>query len=115
MRRSSMRSGIVTGKDLHADLHGWWRTTEMLRWVADGLDDLGPTMLSITGYADRFRLHCLLTYVDVRPTKSGASFTWAGAWEYDAMSGTGSVWLGKDGRLRAGLRSGVATTARSSP
>ena len=33
------------------------------------------------------------------PTKAGVSFTWEGAWEFDQMTGTGSVKLGKDGRL----------------
>jgi hypothetical protein len=49
-------------------------------------------------------MHCLLAYVNVRPTKTGASFTWKGAWEYDQMSGTGSVTLGKDGRLRGRIK-----------
>lgn len=53
-------------------------------------------MISITGHADRLRLHCLLAHVDVRPTRTGASFTW----EHDPMHGTGSVKLGKDGRLQ---------------
>jgi len=42
--------------------------------------------------------------VNFKPTKGGASFTWEGAWEYDQMSGTGSVRLGKDGRLIGKLR-----------
>jgi hypothetical protein len=33
-------------------------------------------------------MHCLLAYVNVKPTKTGVSFTWDGAWEYDQMSGT---------------------------
>lgn len=81
------------------DLYGWWRITETSQWVNDGLDILGPALISITGHGDRLRMHCLLAYVNVRPTKSGASFTWEGAWEYDQMSGTGSVKLGKDGKL----------------
>lgn len=59
---------------------------------------------AINRYADRLRMHCLLAYVNVRPTKSGASFTWEGSWEYDPMSGTGSVRLGKDGRLRGKIK-----------
>ena len=43
---------------------------------------------------------CLLAYVTCKPTKGGVSFTWEGAWEYDQKSGTGSVKLGKDGRLK---------------
>jgi hypothetical protein len=66
-----------------------------------GLDDLGPALISITGHGDRLRMHCQLAYVNVRPAKNGAALTWEGAWEYDPVSGTGSVKLGKDGRLRA--------------
>jgi hypothetical protein len=90
--------------NLHADLYGWWRIIETSQWVNDGLDDLGPAMLSITGYADRLRMHCLIAYVNVTPRKTGASFTWEGAWEYDPMSGTGSVKLGKDGRLHGRIK-----------
>src|SRR3954468_11229075 len=69
-------------EELHAALRGWWRITETSQWVNDGLDDLGPAMLSITGRGDRLRMHCLLAYVNWHPTKTGASFTWEGAWEY---------------------------------
>jgi hypothetical protein len=72
--------------------------------VRDGLDDLGPALISITGFGDRLRMHCLLAYVNVKATKTGASFTWEGAWEYDPMSGTGSVRLGKDGKLRGRIK-----------
>ena len=85
--------------ELHPDLHGWWRITETSQWVNDYLDDLGPAMSSITGRGDRLRMLCLLAHVKVTPTTTGASFTWTGTWEYDQMSGTGSVKLGKDGRL----------------
>ncbi len=94
----------MASSELHADLFGWWRITETSQWVKDGLDDLGPAMISITGHADRLRMHCLLAYVTVRSTKTGASFAWEGAWEYDQMSGTGSVKLGKDGRLHGRLK-----------
>lgn len=49
-------------------------------------------------------MHCLLAYVNVTPTKTGASFTWEGAWEYDQMGGNGRVKLGKDGRLRGWIK-----------
>ena len=91
-------------EELHAALRGWWRITEISQWVNDGLDDLGPAMLSITGRGDRLRMHCLLAYVNWHPTKTGASFTWEGAWEYDPVRGTGSVKLGKDGRLRGRIK-----------
>lgn len=94
----------MTSKDLEPGLSGWWRITETSTWANDGLDDLGTAMISITGGADRLRMHCLLAYVNVTPTKTGASFTWEGAWEYDEMTGTGSVKLGKDGRLRGRIK-----------
>ena len=39
--------------ELNPELRGWWRITSTSQWVDDGLDILGPAMLSITGYADR--------------------------------------------------------------
>jgi len=87
-----------------ADYHGWWRIVETGTWVDDGLDTLGPALLSLTGHADRLRMHCLLAYVNAKPTKTGVSFRWKGAWEYDPMSGTGTARLGKDGRLRGKIR-----------
>ena len=83
---------------------GWWRITDTSQWVDDGLDILGPALLSLTGQDDRLRMHCLLAYVNCRPTKAGVSFTWKGAWEFDQMSGTGRVTLGKDGRLKGFIK-----------
>ena len=60
----------------------------------DGLDDLGTALISLTGYADRLRMHCLLAYVNVKPTKTGASFTSEGAWEYDQMTSAGNAAAG---------------------
>jgi hypothetical protein len=80
------------------EYRGWWRITETSQWSSKFLDDLGPAMLSLTGDTDRLRMHCLLAYVNCRPTKTGVSFTWEGAWEYDQMSGSGRVTLGKDGK-----------------
>ena len=94
----------MVSNELHADLYGWWRITEASQWVNDGLDDLGPALISITGHGDRLRMHCLLAHVSVRPTKAGASFTWEGAWEYDQMRGTGSVKVGKDGKLHGRIK-----------
>jgi hypothetical protein len=68
--------------------------------VNDSLDLLGPALISLTGYGDRLRMHALLDYANCNPTKSGVSFTWEGAWEFDPMSGSGRVTLRKDGRLR---------------
>ena len=97
------------------EYHGWWRIVDTGTWVNDGLDILGPALLSLTGLGDRLRMHCLLAYVNARSTKTGVSFSWEGAWEYDQMSGTGSVRLGKDGRLKGKLRikDGDDSTRRS--
>lgn len=43
-------------------------------------------------------------YVQPKPTKAGMSFTWQGGWEFDQVSGTGSVKLGRDGQLNGTLR-----------
>jgi hypothetical protein len=94
----------MASNNLHADLHGWWRITDTSQWVNKRLDALGPAMISLTGYADRLRMHCLLAYVNVRPTKTGASFSWEGAWEYDPMRGSGTAKLGKDGKLRGRIK-----------
>ena len=90
--------------DIPEQLRGWWRIVETSQWVDDGLDDLGPALISFTGYGDRLRMHCLLAYVNVRPTKTGVSFSWEGAWEYDQTSGTGSARIGKDRRLRGKIQ-----------
>jgi hypothetical protein len=83
---------------------GWWRIVETGTWVNDGLDALGPALISFTGRADRLRMHCLLAYVNARFTRGGISFTWTGAWEYDPMSGTGRARIGKDGRLTGTIK-----------
>ena len=86
------------------ELAGWWRITETSQWMDDDLDILGPALLSLSGDEDRLRMHCLLAHVHCKPTKTGVSFTWGGAWEYDQLSGTGSVKLGRDGRLKGKFR-----------
>lgn len=90
--------------EIPSEYRGWWRITETSQWVDDGLDDLGPAMFSLTGNDDRLRMHCLLAELDCTPTKTGVSFTWRGAWEYDQMSGSGRVTLLKDGRLEGVFR-----------
>ena len=87
-----------------SEYRGWWRITETSQWVNEGLDILGPALLSLTGYADRLRMHALLAYVNCKATKTGVSFTWEGAWEYDPVSGSGRVTLGQDGRLKGVFR-----------
>ena len=87
-----------------SEYRGWWLIVETSQWMDDGLDLLGPALLSLTGHGDRLRMHCLLAYVNGRPTKTGVSFSWQGAWEFDQMSGTGRVTLRKDGRLKGSIR-----------
>ena len=41
--------------DIPSEYRGWWRITETSQWVDDGLDILGPALLSLTGYDDRLR------------------------------------------------------------
>lgn len=91
-------------KELPREIAGWWRITETSQWMNDDLDILGPALLSLTGAEDRLRMHCLLAHVSCKPTKTGVSFTWEGAWEYDQLSGTGSVKLGQDGKLKGTFR-----------
>ena len=87
-----------------SEYQGWWRIIETSQWVNDDLDILGTALISLTGYDDRLRMFTLLAYVNCKPTKSGVSFTWEGAWEYDPMSGSGQVTLGKDGRLKGTIK-----------
>ena len=87
-----------------SEYRGWWRITETSTWADEYLDTLGPALLSLTGYGDRLRMHCLLAYVNSEPIKTGVSFTWDGSWEYDPMSGSGRVTLRKDGTLRGTFR-----------
>jgi len=85
--------------EIPSEYRGWWRITETSQWVDDGLDTLGPAMLSLTGDGDRLRMHCLLADVDCEADQTGVSFTWEGAWEYDQMSGRGHVTLREDDTL----------------
>jgi len=90
--------------DIPTEYSGWLRIVDTGTWANKHLDIMGPALLSLTGRGDRLRMHCLLAYVNARATKTGVSFNWEGAWEYDPMSGTGSVKLGKDGRLRGRIK-----------
>ena len=87
-----------------AEYEGWWRIVETSEWASKRLDMLGPALLSLTGKGDRLRMHCLLAHVSVKPTKTGMSFTWEGAWEFDQVAGSGTVKLGKDGKLKGTFR-----------
>ncbi len=90
--------------DIPDEYRGWWRIVRTGTWVDDGLDINGPALLSLTGDDDRLRMHCLLAHVYARSDEASVSFSWQGAWEYDQMSGTGNVKLGKDGRLNGVIR-----------
>jgi len=84
---------------------GWWRIIETSQWGSNDIDIIGTALISLTGCADRLRMFVLLAFVNCAPTKTGVSFTWQGTWEYDAVSGTGSVRLRKDGRLAGKINS----------
>ncbi|HEX7478891.1 MAG TPA: hypothetical protein VF331_13880 [Polyangiales bacterium] len=94
----------VVWRQVPTQLHGWWRITETQVWAIEHLDLLGPAMISFTGHDDRLRMLAILAYVDCTPTKTGVSFTWEGASEYDPISGTGTAKLGKDGRLKGTIK-----------
>jgi len=87
-----------------SEVSGWWRIVDTGTWGSNDIDILGPALLSLTGRADRLRMFVLLAYVNARPTKTGVSFTWEGAWEFDQVSGSGTVRLGRDGRLRGRIK-----------
>lgn len=86
------------------EYRGWWRITQTSQWISEELDLLGPALISFTGAGDRLRMLALLAHVTCKPTKLGVSFTWEGAWEFDPMSGSGRVRLGKDGRLKGVIK-----------
>lgn len=94
-------------QEIPIEYRGWWRITETSRWTSDkdlNSRRLGPSLISITGYGDRLRLFVLLANINCKPTKTGVSFTWEGAWEFDQMSGSGRVKLAKDGRLKGVIK-----------
>ncbi len=96
-----MKVSLVTMelKPISPEYRGWWRIIETSMWMKEDLDMLGPALISFTGNGDRLRMLVLLAHVKCRQTKLGVSFTWKGAWEWDQMSGTGTVKLANDGRL----------------
>jgi hypothetical protein len=91
---------VVSEGEIPREYRGWWRIVEMSRWVNDDIDICGTALLSLPGHADRLRMFVLLAYVNCKSTKAGVPFTWEGAWEFDQVSGTGSMKLGADGRLK---------------
>ena len=95
---------IISDEDIPQEYYGWWRIIETSQWDNNDIDIIGTALLSLTGSDDRLRMFVLLAYVNCIPTKAGVSFTWHGAWEYDPVSGTGSVKLRKDGRLTGKIK-----------
>src|SRR6266540_2077051 len=105
--------GVRGMEELPREIAGWWRITETSQWMNDDLDILGPALLSLTEDEDRLRMHCLLAHVTCKPTKTGVSFTWEGAWEYDQLSGSGSAKLGRDDVTVADAVVGVSPASRA--
>ena len=91
-------------KAIPSEYYGWWRIIETSRWGNDDIDIIGTALISLTGFDDRLRMFVLLAHLNCRSTKTGVSFTWHGAWEYDPVAGTGIVRLRKDGRLAGRIR-----------
>ncbi len=91
-------------ESIHGECAGWWRIVDTGTWGNRNIDVLGPALLSLTLRDDRLRMFVLLAYVKARPTKTGVSFTWEGAWEFDPVSGTGTAAVGRDGKLRGRIR-----------
>ena len=94
----------MTNKEIPHEYYGWWRIIETSQWTNDDIDIIGTALISLTGCDDRLRMFVLLAHVNCRSTKMGVSFTWHGSWEYDPVSGTGSVRLREDGRLTGRIR-----------
>jgi hypothetical protein len=94
----------MQGQQIPPEYRGWWRIVDTSAWGRDHLDILGTAMISLTGHADRLRMLALIAYVNCTPTKTGISFKWEGAWEFDPMSGSGTVKLRKDGLLAGRIR-----------
>jgi hypothetical protein len=59
--------GAMMQEPIPSEFQGWWRIIETSQWVDDGLDILGTALISLTGYADRLRMHALLAYVNCKP------------------------------------------------
>ena len=69
-------------EDIPDEYYGWWRIVETSLWDSDHIDMIGTALISLTGHDDRLRMFTLLAHLDCKPTKTGVSFTWKGAWEY---------------------------------
>lgn len=91
-------------RDIPSEYYGWWRIIETSQWGSDAIDIIGDALVSFTGFNDRLRLCALLAHIYLKVNKTGLSFRWEGAWEYDRVSGTGNVKLLKDGRLTGKIK-----------
>ena len=98
------RGIILIDEEIPDEFYGWWRITQTSQWANNDIDIIGTALISLTGYDDRLRMFTLLAYVSCRPTKTGVSFKWQGAWEYDQVSGTGNVKLRNDGCLTGQIK-----------
>ena len=83
---------------------GWWRIIETSQWDDAALDLIGPALISFTGDDDRLRMLALLARLNCIPTKTGLSFIWQGAWEYDPCSGSGEVELLENGDISGWIK-----------
>lgn len=91
-------------KEIPHEYYGWWRIIATSQWDNAHINIIGTALISLTGHDDQLRMFALLAHVNCKPTKTGVLFTWKGAWEYDPVSGTGSIKLLKDGRLTGKIR-----------
>lgn len=98
----------VSDEQIPREYCGWWRIIERSQWGSG--DIVATALISPTGYGGRLRMFALLAYVNCKPTNTGVSFTWQGAWEYDPVSSTGSVRRCKDGRLAGKIKNRAAST-----
>ena len=94
----------MAGREIPSEYCGWWRIVDTSQWGSGDIDIIGTALISLTGYADRLRMFVLLAHVNCSSTRTGVSFTWEGAWEFDPVSGAGSAKLRKDGRLAGKIR-----------
>jgi len=72
-----------TDAPIPPDYAGWWRIVDTETWPNEDLDMSGTALISFTGDDDALRMHCLLARVTAMATKTGVSFIWSGASEYD--------------------------------
>ncbi|MCK5256608.1 MAG: hypothetical protein KAQ81_11330 [Deltaproteobacteria bacterium] len=102
----------MENEEIPYEYYGWWQIIETSQWNDKYINIIGTALISLTGDYDRLRMCALLAHINCRPTKTGVSFTWQGAWEYDPVSGTGSVRLRKDGYLtgRISIKGGDKST-----